>query len=116
MNQDLPQVDVAAFTDAEQLRLTSGRVLAWHNAQPRGEVPALAECCAVADGGKAQAAQDDKSKLLGITDLIISRGYSAEGSMGAGTPPKDASGYPTAIAVVAGLVSSVCQPESGGPV
>jgi hypothetical protein len=42
--------------------------------------------------------------------------YPAEGSMGAGTPPKDASGYPTAIAVVAGLVSSVSQPESGGPV
>ena len=50
MNQNLSQVDVAALTNAEQLRFTSGRVLAWHDTQPRSEVPALAEGGAVANG------------------------------------------------------------------
>ena len=49
MNQDLAQVAVAPLADAEQLRLASGGILPWHNAQPGGELPALAERCAVAD-------------------------------------------------------------------
>lgn len=51
MNQDLPQIDVSAFADPEQLCLASGRVLAWYDPQPRSEVPALTESGAVADGG-----------------------------------------------------------------
>jgi hypothetical protein len=31
VNQNLTQVDVAALADAEQLRFTSSRVLAWHD-------------------------------------------------------------------------------------
>ena len=50
MNQNLTQVDVAALADAEQLRFTSSRVLAWHDTQPRSEVPALVEGGAVANG------------------------------------------------------------------
>ena len=49
MDQYLAEVYVATLTDAEQLRLTSGRVLAWQDPQPCWEVPALAECGAVAD-------------------------------------------------------------------
>jgi hypothetical protein len=52
MDQDLAQVDAAALTDAKQLRLTSGRVLPWHDPQPCSEVSPLAERSAVADSGK----------------------------------------------------------------
>ena len=50
VDQDLAKVNVASLTDAEQLGLVSGRVLPQHNAQPRGELPALAKGSAVADG------------------------------------------------------------------
>src|ERR1700757_3866939 len=51
VDEDLAQVDVAAFADAEQPRLASSRVLPRHDTEPRGKVASLPEGCAVADGG-----------------------------------------------------------------
>jgi hypothetical protein len=42
MDQDLTQIDVAALTDAKQLRLATGRVLPRHKAKPRCKVSPLA--------------------------------------------------------------------------
>jgi hypothetical protein len=50
MNQDLARVDVASLTDAEQLRLTAGRILARHDAEPCRELSTLAKGDAVTDG------------------------------------------------------------------
>jgi hypothetical protein len=50
MNQDHTQLDVAPLTDAEQLRLTAGRVLRWHDAKPCCELSTLAKCSTVTDG------------------------------------------------------------------
>jgi len=50
MNQDFAQVRVAPFTDAKQLRLTTGRVLTRHDAEPGCELSSLAERSTVADG------------------------------------------------------------------
>ena len=49
MDQNLAEVHVAALADAEQLRLASGRVLAWDDAEPRSKVPAPTKGGAVAD-------------------------------------------------------------------
>ena len=43
MNQHLAQVHVAALADAEQPGLATGGVLPRYDAQPRREVPSLAE-------------------------------------------------------------------------
>jgi hypothetical protein len=40
VNQDPAQVLVASLTDAKQLRLAAGRVLTWHDAEPRCELSA----------------------------------------------------------------------------
>jgi hypothetical protein len=50
MNQDLAEVHVAPLTDAEQLRLTAGGVLTWHDAEPCCELSPLAKCSTVPDG------------------------------------------------------------------
>ena len=50
MNQDPAQVRVAPFTDAKQLRLTTGRVLTGHDAEPGCELSPLAERSTVTDG------------------------------------------------------------------
>ena len=49
VDEDFSQIDVASLADAEQLSLTSGRILPWNNAEPGGELPTPAEGCAVAD-------------------------------------------------------------------
>ena len=51
MDQHLTQIDVAPLADAEQLRLASGGVLAWHDTKPCCEVSPLTKCRAVADRG-----------------------------------------------------------------
>ena len=43
VDQDFAQVAVASLADTEQLRLATGRVLPWHDAEPGGELPALCE-------------------------------------------------------------------------
>jgi hypothetical protein len=50
INQDPAQVRVTPFTDAKQLRLTTGRVLTGHDAEPGCELSPLAELGTVADG------------------------------------------------------------------
>jgi hypothetical protein len=50
VDQDLAEKDVAAFTDPQQLRLASGRVLPRHKSRPRSEVPSHAESNSVTDG------------------------------------------------------------------
>jgi len=51
MDQDLTQIGVAALADPKQLRLATGRVLPWHEPEPRREVSPLAERGAVPNGG-----------------------------------------------------------------
>jgi hypothetical protein len=51
VDEDLAQVDVAAFADAEQPCLASSRILPWHDTEPRSKVASLSKGCAVADGG-----------------------------------------------------------------
>ena len=51
MDQDLTQLGVAALGDTKQLRLATGRVLPWHEPEPRCEVSPLAERGAVPNGG-----------------------------------------------------------------
>ena len=63
----LAEIDVAALTDAEQLRLAAGGVLSRHQAEPCREVSPLAECCAVADGGN-DGCRDDRANARDLTD------------------------------------------------
>ena len=41
LDEELAQVDVATLADAEQPRLTSRRILPWHDSQPRSRVAEL---------------------------------------------------------------------------
>jgi hypothetical protein len=50
VDENLAQVNVAAFTDAKQLRLPAVGVLPWHQSKPRSKVPSLAEGSSAADG------------------------------------------------------------------
>jgi hypothetical protein len=49
MDQECPQVGIAAFADAEQLRFPAGRRLARDQPQPRGKVTATGEGSGIAD-------------------------------------------------------------------
>ncbi|MNL46666.1 hypothetical protein D3C87_1694020 [compost metagenome] len=51
MNEQSPQVSVAAPADAVQSRFASRRVPAWHQAEPGRQMPAVPELLGVADGG-----------------------------------------------------------------
>jgi|SRR6187402_3113425 len=58
MVQDPAKVDVAALTDAEQLRLTSGRILTWHDAEARCELSPLAKRRRLDVAGNLDAAEN----------------------------------------------------------
>jgi hypothetical protein len=49
MDEDLAQVPVAALADPVEPCVATGRILAWHNAEPRSELSSLVEGCPVAD-------------------------------------------------------------------
>lgn len=49
VDEDLAQVDVATFANAEQPRLASSGILPWHDSKPRGKVASLSEGCSVAE-------------------------------------------------------------------
>lgn len=49
MNEQGPQVCVAASADAVQAALTAGGILSRHEAQPGGQMPAVAKLLGVAD-------------------------------------------------------------------
>ena len=75
MNQHLAQIDVPPLADAEQLRLASGGVLAWHDTKPCCEVSPLAECRSVADRGN-DGGRDDGSDARDLTDTTLTQGTS----------------------------------------
>src|SRR5512141_2210113 len=60
VDEHAPQIGVAAFADAAQYGLASGRVLSWNQPQPGGKLASPAERCSVADcghhGGRNQRA------------------------------------------------------------
>jgi hypothetical protein len=51
VDEQHPQVPVACFADAEQLRLTAGRMLARHQPEVSGELPPVFEAPRLADRG-----------------------------------------------------------------
>ena len=72
MNQHLAQIDVPRLLNAEQLRLASGEVLAWHDTKPCCEVSPLTECRAVTDRGN-DGGRDDGSDGRDLTDTSALR-------------------------------------------
>src|SRR5439155_23032578 len=51
MDEEFAQIAIAAFANPQQARLTSSRVLAWHQTQPGSKLPAVFERAGIADGG-----------------------------------------------------------------
>ena len=51
MHQALAQRGIAAFADAEQALLPARGMLAWHQPQPGGKLPAVREHAGIADRG-----------------------------------------------------------------
>src|SRR5208282_4954753 len=58
VDEDLAQVDVAAFADAEQPRPSSSGILSWHDTEPSSKVTTLSKGRAVADGGNDSRGYD----------------------------------------------------------
>jgi hypothetical protein len=51
MDEECAQRAIAPFANSQQARLTSRRILAWHQTSPGGKWPAVFERAGIADGG-----------------------------------------------------------------
>src|SRR5215831_11543857 len=69
MNQHATQINVAAFTDAEQPLFTSRGVLPWHDPNPGGEIAPPAKRCPVANGSHRGGA-DQRSKTGNLAQAL----------------------------------------------
>jgi len=55
MDEEFAQITIAPFAYTQQALLPSRRMLAWHQPQPGGKLPAIFERTRIADGGHTRA-------------------------------------------------------------
>jgi hypothetical protein len=49
VHEEFTQVAIPAFTDPQQMRLASSRMLAWHEPEPGRQLPAILDVCRIVD-------------------------------------------------------------------